>query len=230
MGTTGAAPSPGSPGRGLGSAAGWIIAGALGIPLVMLLTFQAGKRSGPDRGTPVTAPIVAPVARLAQPAAAEPEQPAPTPGPMPTPSFQSAVQEVKLPPRPTALEAVSAPTVEPSPVPAEMLHDRMARCLTFRAEDDEVHAVSMQFATQVRVTVINSCDYSFAGSEVWFEARAIPHRGGGTSARETGRFQDPIEARSRAETVIALSCPMCYAATHRLEASLWWASGGGRSE
>jgi hypothetical protein len=218
-------------GRGLGVPAGWIVAGALAIALAVLLAFQAGKRSAPDRGVvTVAVPVVvspgAPAAQLPQPAATESEQPAPTP------ALQSAVMEVTLPPRPAALEALSAPIAEPSPssVPAQMLHDRMTRCLTFRAEGDEVHAVSMQFATQLLVTVINSCDYSFAGSEVWFEARAIPHRGGGTSAREVGNFQTPIEGRSRAETAIALSCPMCYAATHRLEASLWWASGGGRTE
>jgi hypothetical protein len=222
-------PAPPRPGRGPGSPAGWIVAGALAIALAVLLVFQTGKRSGLDRGAvTVAVPVVvspgAPAAQLPQPAATESEQSAPTP------ALQSAVMEVTLPPRPAVPEAVSAPTAEPTPVPPEMLHEKMARCLSFQVEDDEIHGVLMPFATQLRVTVTNNCDFSFAGSEVWFEARAVPNHGGGTSAREVGRFQDPIEARSRAETAIVLSCPRCYAPTHRLEASIWWASGGGRRE
>jgi hypothetical protein len=94
-------PAPRRSGRGLGSAAGWIVAGALAIALAALMAFQAGKRSAPDRGAvTVAVPDVvspgAPAAQLPQPAATEPEQPAPTP------ALQSAVMEVKLPQRPTA--------------------------------------------------------------------------------------------------------------------------------
>lgn len=222
-------PPPQPSGRGLGSLVGWIVVGALAIALAVLLAFQAGKRSGSDRVAPgVTVPIPAP-AQAEQPAV--PAGTTPAPAAPPEGRFESAVMEVKLPPRPTVPEAVSAPTVEPSPVPAEtLLHEKMARCLSFQAEDDEIHGVLMPAATQLLVTVINRCDLSFAGSEVWFEARATPNRGAGSSAREVGRFQTPIEARGRAETRIILSCARCYAATHRLEASIWWASGGGRTE
>jgi hypothetical protein len=227
-------PAPPSPRRGLGAPAGWIVAGFLAAVLVALVAFEIGKRSHVDRQVPAAVSAVllpaAPPAPPSSPAPASTERQVPASAAPQEGRVESAVMEVTLPPRPTVPEAVSAPTVGPSPVPAETLHDKMARCLSFQAEDDEIHGVLMPTATRLRVIVTNNCDFSFAGSEVWFEARAIPNRGGGTSAREVGRFQTPIEARSRAETAIVLSCPRCYAASHTLEASLWWASGGGRRE
>jgi len=225
MGTTGPAPSPPQrSGRGPFALAGWIVAGALGVALAVLLAFQVGKRSvltTYDRvAATIAGPVVAspavPTATLPQPAATEPEQPAPTP------ALQSAVMEVMLPTRPAALEAVSAATAEPGPAPAETMREQMTRCLTFEVVDDLLHStVPRETSTQVRVSVRNSCSFSFAGSDVWYEVRAIQRRGGGVGARKVGQFSGgPIEAKSRAELVDVLECPACYEESYRYEARL----------
>jgi hypothetical protein len=78
----------------------------------------------------------------------------------------------------------------------------------------------------LRVVARNSCDVGFSGSEVWFEARAIPPEGG-TAGRATGRFQTAIPARGSAETFIQLD-GVRSDAFYYYEASIWWAAGGGR--
>jgi len=232
MGTTGAAPSPPlRSGRGPGSPAGWIVAGALAIALAVLLAFQAGKRSDPGRGAPVITVNPSPVrivAPAAQPAAAEPEQPASTIEPTLAPSYQSAVMEVTIP-RPSP--AIVAATANPTPEPPEALHQEMARCLEFAAapDMDSWHP----FVLQLKVKVKNTCNVSFAGPEVWFEVRAVLPKTGGTVARETGRFQEPILARGLAETHIAMHTVdpdgFNQEGLYRFETKLWWASGGGRN-
>src|ERR1700693_4619607 len=235
MGTTGPAPSPPQrSGRGPFALVGWIVAGALGVALAVLLAFQVGKRSvltTYDRvAATIAGPVVAspavPTATLPQPAATEPEQPAPTP------ALQSAVMEVMLPTRPAALEAVSAATAEPGPAPAETMREQMTRCLTFEVVDDLLHStVPRETSTQVRVSVRNSCSFSFAGSAVWYEVRAIQRRGGGVGARKVGQFSGgPIEAKSRAELVDVLECPACYGESYRYGARLWWGSSDGRPQ
>lgn len=223
-------PTSGHPTRPPGSRAGWIVAGVLAAVLVALVAFEIGKRSHVDREAPA-AVAMTPLVAVSQappsapsPASLErqvPASPAPQEG-----RVERAVMEVTIPPPAFVRELASEQNREPTPAPAEALHDAMARCLSFTAEDDEIHAVSMPYATQVRVTVANRCDFSFPGSDVWFEARAVPRHNDGTSAREVGRFLVPIEARGRTEVVIVLSCPMCYAATHRLEVGLSWPPDG----
>lgn len=127
---------------------------------------------------------------------------------------------------------MSAPTAEPVPAQAETMREKMTRCLSFEVVDDLIHStVPRETSTQVRVSVRNSCSFSFAGSDVWYEIRAIPRRGGGTGARKVGQFSGgPIEAKSRAELVDVLECPACYEESYRYEARLWWGSSDGRTE
>jgi len=231
MGTTGPAPSPPQrSGRGPFALAGWIVAGALGVALAVLLAFQVGKRSvltTYDRvAATIAGPVVAspavPTATLPQPAATEPEQPAPTP------ALQSAVMEVTIAqPSP----AFVAAAVNPTPEPLETLHEEMARCLEFEAapDTDSWHP----FLLQLKVKVKNRCQVSFAGPEVWFEVRAVLPNTRGAAARETGQFQEPIPARGLAETHIAMRSldpdGFNHEGLYRFETKLWWASGGGRS-
>ncbi len=222
MGTIGSAPSPpGGSGRGR-SAAGWIVAGILAVALAAFVAFEAGKRSGTS---------TAPAARAAVTAipAASVEPPAPTP--LPESRFEHAemvVTVLRPSPSPGAMEAAA---INPAPTKApEGLHERMTRCLSFRMADDESNATYMPQFTQVLVTVKNLCDFSFVGSEVWFEARVSPARGEGTAARVTERFQNPIPARGSTDVRLYLDCSRCYPPAYRYEARLWWASGGGRTE
>jgi hypothetical protein len=229
-------PAPPRPGRGLGSPAGWIVAGALAIALAALMAFQAGKRSGPGASSAIhepSGPAGSPAPSVRPPASTFASAPTAatvdhvsSPSP-PEQRLESAVMEVTIP-RPAA-QAPAALTEEPPlPTPApETLHETMARCLSFRVEDDEIRD-SNPFTTRVRVMVTNRCDFSFPGSEVWFEVRAVPLHSGGTSAREFGRFYAPIEARAGDETALVLACPRCYAVTHRLEAGLSWPPADGR--
>lgn len=222
MGTIGAPPSPPQrSGKGPGSPAGWIVAAALAVTLAALVAFEMGKRSrdGGEVAVPARSPSPA---RTAAPVQASLS--AATPSPVPEPHLEQAMFEVILPAA-ASREALPTPLEAPTSAPAlpETEREKMARCLSFAVEDDEVHAVYMPTKTQVRVFVTNRCDFSFAGSDVWIEARAVPRSGGGVAARLTTRFDGgPLEPRRRAEMVLVLDCPMCYAASHRYEASLLW--------
>lgn len=125
-------------------------------------------------------------------------------------------------PAPTAAtgDSASEPRREATP---DSLHQQMEKCLTFNAQRT---MQSYAGATVMEVTARNSCGLSFAGDEVWFEIRAVPVSGGGTAARELGRFQTPIPAFGSAETVIALG--VSSGPFHNFPVSLWWAAGGGR--
>ncbi|MGH9368802.1 MAG: hypothetical protein ACRD3M_14145 [Thermoanaerobaculia bacterium] len=113
----------------------------------------------------------------------------------------------------------------PEPTPAS-LHEQMERCLSFAAERYTATSYS-PVSIVAHVTVRNSCDISFAGSETWVEVSAIPAHSG-TAGRETGRFQSPIPPRGSAETLVQINDLRPDEETYRLEAKLWWASGGGR--
>lgn len=216
---------------------GWKIASAVLAAVVLALgAYELGHRR---QAVPVLAVARTVAATTTQPAPAEAapspapapiEEPTAEPGPTLTPSFQSAVMEVTIPrPSPVRQLADEPPSPEPTRVPAETVQDAMTRCLTFRIEDDEIHAAYMPTKTQVRASVTNNCDFGFAGPDVWIEVRAVSRHGGGTAAREVASFQGgPIEARGRAEMVLVLDCPMCYAASHRLEIGLSWPPAGDR--
>lgn len=201
-------------GSGSGPAIGCVVVVILAAALVAFVGYEVGKQAHPGE---------APVAVAPSPTVRMPAWPNPPP-PQEAQAPRAAMETTN--PLPLYGEPPAGASSS-----AESLHDKMARCLSFLVEDDEVHSVSRQFSTQVRVTVRNSCDFSFVGSDVWFEARAIPMRGGGTAARKVAPFTGgPIEARGRAELVTVLECPACYSDTHTYEVSLWSPSGAGRTE
>jgi hypothetical protein len=123
-------------------------------------------------------------------------------------------------PEPAATAAASPPRPEVTDLP-ETPRNKMARCLTFRVETDEVHVGGYSpLLVQVKVTASNACSFSFEGPDVSIEVRAMPLHGEGTIAQAIAQFQDPIPSRGTSETEVALACPRCDEVTHRFEAHL----------
>ncbi len=230
-------PATQRPRRGPRAAAGWIVAGILAVALGAFVAFEAGKRSRSDASpatrepaaAAVPAPSGPPPAPTSVPESAAVDRASPQP---PELHLESAVMVVTIPRPPPTRELASAPTAEPVPAQVETMREKMARCLTLEVVDDLLHStVPRETSTQVRVSVRNSCSFSFVGPDVWYEVRAIPRRGGGTGARKVGRFNGgPIEPKSRAELVDVLECPACYEESYLYEARLWWGSSDGRTE
>lgn len=219
------------PSRGLAPRASWgfwkIASGVLAGVVLMFGAYEFGSRRPRAVSVPAAAvPTVAIAETRPLPTDAVPaEEPTAEPG-----RIERSVMVVTLPrPSPAAPpgEVAGAVVDQAAKEPPEGLHEKMVRCLSFRAEKDELETPG---STQVRVTALNACDLAFAGSDVWVEVRAIPLSGGGTAAREVGRFQAPILPRGRSETLLALACAGCDRHSHRFEGRLWWASGGGRTE
>lgn len=227
------APPPRRPAPHGISPAGWIVAGVLAAIVLALGAHQLGSRRRPAP-VPAAGPPMAPTVPASQPHEAELLIPtaasAPTAEP-PAERLERAVFEVTIPrPSPTTVGA-QPPDSTPTPEARETLHDQMARCLVFGAERemDAWHP----YVLQLRVQAKNHCDVAFVGDEVWFEVRAVLPSTQGTAARETGRFQEPIPARGRAETHIAMPTldPSGFGrgGLYSFETKLWWASGGGRN-
>ena len=119
---------------------------------------------------------------------------------------------------------VTVPRPEPAP-PTQPLpetpHDKMARCLSFAVESDEIHYGGYSpVLSPVKVTASNGCSFSFEGPDVSVEVQAIPLHGEGTIASAVGQFRDPIPSRGSSETQLVLSCPRCDEVTHRFEVRL----------
>ena len=119
----------------------------------------------------------------------------------------------------------TAPATQPPPSEAadlpETPREKMARCLSFLVETDEIHYGGyLPFAMPLKVTARNHCSFSFEGPDVSVEVRAIPLYGEGTMARAVGRFQDPIPPQGRSETQMVLVCTRCDEVTYRYEAKL----------
>jgi len=188
--------------------------------VVVALLVVGGCRARPSetRVVIVTA-TPAPVAAIVEPPATPvPVQQADFTFPVAAPPELPVVEPTPL------AEAATEPRREPTP---DSLHQQMQRCLVFTAEPDNRSRPSHPFTVFLKINVANVCDVDFVGPEVWFDARALPVGGGGTTGRETGRFQTPIRARDRAETFIAID-GIRSDAFYYYEASLWWAAGGGR--
>ncbi len=139
---------------------------------------------------------------------------------------------------------VPAPTAEPGPVvtyppylpptpePPEhpdSLHDQMLGCLSFTAERYTATAYT-PVAVVVRVIAKNRCNATFTGSDAYFEARAraTAPTMSGVSGRQVGNFQSPIGPYGEAETLVQIDGLRPDSETYAVEASLWWAAGGGR--
>lgn len=137
----------------------------------------------------------------------------------PSPQEERSVTEVTIArPEPAPTPQPSRP--EPTAIP-ETPHDKMARCLTFRVETDEVHYGSYSpLLSPVKVTVTNACAFSFEGADVSVEVRAFPLHGEGSIARNVGQFQEPIPSRGSTETQMLLACQRCDAVSHRFEVRL----------
>jgi hypothetical protein len=97
----------------------------------------------------------------------------------------------------------------------------MARCLSFKVEDDDVHYGGYSPAlSPLKVTVLNSCGFSFEGPGVSVEVRAVPLHGEGTIVGTVAQFLDVIPPRGRSETQVNIVCPRCDQVTHRFEVRL----------
>ena len=206
--------------RGAGSRTG------CGILALLVVAFGACKPERQDARSSVprnVSPSTTALRRLTEPPHSPVMDPQ-APLAQSAPRAVTAVYDFKIrPTEPSRVHSTELPPLEPTP---ESLHDQMSRCLVLQAEPDPHTRPENALVVYLRVTARNLCDVSFAGSDVWFEVRAVPGRGEGTAARETGRFQDTVPARGRGETQIALRVDS--EQFHRFETKLWWAAGSGR--
>lgn len=116
---------------------------------------------------------------------------------------------------------IARPAPSQATATPETARDKMARCLSFRVENDEIHYGGYSpIITPLKVTGSNSCSFSFEGPDVSIEVRAVPLHGEGTIVRAVGQFRDPIPSRGQAETQIVIACPRCDEVTHRFEVRL----------
>jgi hypothetical protein len=210
------------------------VVGALVIALVIaLVSYELGRRASAPPQRASDSP-----ANAATPAAAPPAQAAvaATPVPQSTEELLAACERARPSPREerAATDVTAAqPAPAPAPAPAataplpevtelpETPHDKLARCLSFRVENDEIHyAGYAPSVLPLKVTASNVCPFSFEGPSVSVEVRAIPSYGEGTIVRVVGNFQEPIPSLGRSETQFLIACPRCDQIAHRFEARL----------
>jgi hypothetical protein len=120
-------------------------------------------------------------------------------------------------------ESAFEPRKAPTP---DSLHEQMKQCLVLSAQNDPVGG-ALEGAARVRVKAKNVCSVEFAWSDIWVEVRAMPRVGSGTVAREIGRLYSGVPPLGEAEGYLVVVGPSD-GQFFRYEASLWWASGGGR--
>jgi hypothetical protein len=206
------------------------VVGALVIALVIaLVSYELGRRASAPPQRASDSP-----ANAATPAAAPPAQTAivATPVPQSTEELLAAFERAHPSPREergatavtAALPALAPAATAPLPEvtqPPETPHDKMARCLSFRVENDEIHyAGYAPSVLPLKVTASNVCPFSFEGPSVSIEVRAIPSYGEGAIVRVVGNFQEPIPSLGRSETQFLIACPRCDQVAHRFEARL----------
>ena len=137
----------------------------------------------------------------------------------PSPREEQSEMRVMVP-RPEPPTAAQSPHPEVTVSP-ETPRDKMARCLTFKVENDEIHYGGYSpLISPVKVTASNACSFSFEGPDVSVEVRALPVHGEGTIVRAVGQFRDPIPSRGTSETQMVIACPRCDEVTHRFEVRL----------
>lgn len=193
-----------------GASTGKVAFGVVAVLVVALGAYELGKRASapPPRAaaTPlprVPAVVATPVPQQADAAIADFEHA------RPSPREQRSEMVVTM-----------APPEQATKVP-ESAHDKMARCLSFKVENDEIHYGGYSpMISPLKVTVLNACGFSFEGPGVSVEVRAVPLHGEGTIVGTVAQFQDVIPSRGRSETQVVIGCPRCDQVTHRFEARL----------
>jgi len=198
-----------------------------GIGVVLALTMaSACRRDEADRRAQLASldPTPAPPAVEAPP---RPEvEPTWTPEPEPAPRGAPIAVSVRASPTPVDIDAIPNFDRPRDPTPASRVEE-LARCLTYRVTVDPTFSSSSRVRLVVRVR--NTCATWVPAEDSWFEVVSKPSSGGGTVARELGRFQAAIPpGSSHVETVIEIECPAAYGGC-RYEASFWLPSGGGRN-
>ena len=147
-----------------------------------------------------------------------------TPAPQPTDVAIAEFEHARPSPHEQRSEMVVT-MARPASVPAtqrpETAHDKMARCLSFKVENDEIHYGGYSpMISPLKVTASNACSFSFEGPGVSVEVRAVPLHGEGTIVGAVAQFQQVIPPRGTSETQIVIACPRCDQVTHRFEVSL----------
>jgi hypothetical protein len=179
---------------------------------IALGAYQLGKRASAPlpraaaRPLPLVSAVAAtPVPQTTDVAIAEPEPARPSP-------HEERSEMVVTMARPESAPATPAP---------ETAHDKMARCLSFKVENDEVHYGGYSpMISPLKVTASNACSFSFEGPGVSVEVRAVPLHGEGTIVGTVAQFQQVIPPRGTSETQVVIGCPRCDQVTHRFEVRL----------
>jgi len=198
----------------------------LGSVMALALALGCGRNEAgrPLRPDPTSGPST--VEESARPAVEPTWTPEPEPA-TPTAVARSARIEVAVRTSPTPVDVEAIPNFDRprDPTPSSRVEE-LARCLSYRVMVDPTFSSSTRVRLAVRAR--NACASWVPAEDSWFEVVSKASSGGGTVARETGRFQSAIPpGSSHVETVIEIECPAPYGGC-RFEASVWSPSGSGR--
>ena len=195
-----------------GASGGKVALGVVAVLVIALGAYQLGKRAS----TPPPRAAATPLPRATAVAA--------TPVPQQADAGIAEFEHARPSPREERSEMVvtiARPESAPATKVPETAHDKMARCLSFKVENDEIHYGGYSpMISPLKVTVLNSCGFSFEGPGVSVEVLAVPLHGEGKIAGAVAQFQDVIPPRGSSETQMVIGCPRCDQVTHRFEVRL----------